>query len=324
MTPRDIVRWGTAVVAVLILVYTIWVTWTAATLSANASLGWRTHLLFVEGGPSLLIVIGLALTLLRHPRLRQLGWCLVICSLLAQLVWTYYAVAPHPMTASNTTTAGILAHLLLVPIIVGALSTTPPPLPPFDDATREHLIEAAYRNYSDQLFRFATCCAERSAGDSMLAENAVHDTFLALLEEKQDDILSRDASGLRAYLFSTVRQRLRNTLRGEARRADYEAIAAEARRAMEQIPTPDALHGEAELAERLRFALTQCSRRPVEAFTLVRECGLSYAETAAIMQISVKAVSSHLVEATRQILPYIKDWLPSAAKPTTKIKEANA
>jgi RNA polymerase sigma-70 factor (ECF subfamily) len=317
MTSRDIARWGTAVIAALFCIYTAWTLWTATTLSANASLGWRTHLLLVEGGPSLLIACGLVLTLLRHPRLRQLGWCLVACTLLAQLVWTYYAVVPHPVTASNTITASLLNHLRLAPIIISALTTTPPPSPPFDEATRNRLVESAYRRYSNELFHFATYCVKQSAVDTMLAENAVQDTFLAILEHKQDDILHRDDSSLRAHLFSTIRQRVRNT-----RRADYESIAAEAQQAMDQIPTPAELHGQAELATRIRFALTQCPKRAAEAFTLVRECGLSYAEAAAVMEISVKAISAHLVAATRHILPYIKDWLPPTPKPASPTKEA--
>ena len=293
--------------------YTTWVIWTALTLSTTAPFGWRLRLLLQESWSAMLVTFGLALATSRRARLRQTGWVLVGIGILGQALWTWLFLVPHRSAVlppsghpvfhacAGAARSSTLLATLMVPVGDG----------PLDDARRERLVDAAYRQYEAELFRFAIHYGKRLGADTMLAENTVQDTFAALLEGRDDSVWQRDASGFRAYLFTSIKQRLATMLRGEDRRTGHEAAAADdsaSRRALAQSPT--AYQDGNELAERIRSGLLDCPPRMAEAFHLVHEGGLSLAEAATVMGISPKTVSAMLIQVAKRLLPHVQDFLP--------------
>ena len=293
-------------------IYTTWVIWTAVALSTPGPLGWRARLLLQEGGSSLLVTLGLALATRRRAQLRQIGWTLVGIGVLGQLLWTWSVITPHQVAVLHPSGHSMFRILggASRPSTLVVSTTLPIGDGPIDDARREQLVEAAYRQYETELFRFAVCYGQRFGADVMMAENAVQETFAALWTGDDDTVWQRDASGLRAYLFTSIKLRLNTVLRGEDRRASHEGAAAvEAASGCALAASPSAQHDESELVERIRLGLAHCSERETEAFTLVRLNDLSYAEAAEIMGISWKTISTLLTRATQRIQPFVEDFL---------------
>ena len=271
-----------------------------------------------ESASAMLVTLGLALAASRRVRLRQIGWALVCLGVLGQLLWTWSVVAPHTVAAGHNAAHLLFHEVAGSPYTLPCLVSTILPLGdgPLDDAQRERLVEAAYRQYQAELFRFAIRHGERCGADTMLAENAVQDTFAALMDPREDAVWQRDTSGFRAYLFRSIKLRLTTVLRSEDRRATHEAAAADdtvTRLTITQSPATQQSAGE--LVERIRQGLLQCPPRMAEAFYLVHECGLSHAEAAAVMGISPKTVSAMLIKVARRLVPYVQDFLADGPPP---------
>jgi RNA polymerase sigma factor (sigma-70 family) len=260
--------------------------WTAFALSSDAPITWRLQLLFLEGGVPILLAVGCGCAALGNPIIRRFGWGLVVVTIFGLIVWTFLIVPPHP---------------LAVGAAVAALN----------EASRLQIVEAAYRQYSDHLISYAGALSARSDAD--IAEEAVHDVFAALLTGQRDDALERDPIGFRAHLFSAVKLRVDTVCRSERRRAHHTSRMMAVDLPTPLLPAPDDQYIQTELERRLRAELKRCSTRGVEAFHLVHDCGLSYAETAAAMGITTQAVGSHLSRILRHLRNKLRDWAPDGA-----------
>jgi len=168
----------------------------------------------------------------------------------------------------------------------------------------ESALKALYDRYADAMFAFAYT----SLGSRVEAEDVVHDVFLTILRQRT----SWHVEGrLRVYLFRAVHNRLatrRRHLRVELR--SHESIARDAGQPSEWVhrgATDDEL-GERELAAALERAVESLSPRAQQAYRLVREHHLSYAETAEVMGISVHTVELHLIRALKTLRDRLSAW----------------
>ena len=165
-------------------------------------------------------------------------------------------------------------------------------------------FRALYDRYGDAMFAFA----DSSLKSRTEAEDVVHDVFLGILRQRA----SWHVEGpLRTYLFRAVHNRvatLRRHLRVEL--SSHEAIVRDAGDPTEWVHrgrTDDAL-GERELAAALERAVESLSPRTQQAYRLVREHHLSYADAAAVMGISVHTVEIHLVRALKALREQLAAW----------------
>jgi RNA polymerase sigma-70 factor (ECF subfamily) len=140
--------------------------------------------------------------------------------------------------------------------------------------------------------------------DSSQGEEIVQDVMLELWRRRETLTIE---STLQAYLFRATRNRALNYLRHTrvARRAEplLRTDAAAASRADENL-------AESEIQQALQAAVASLPDRCREAFELSRVQGLSYAEIARVMDISVKTVEAQMGKALRLLRERLAPWLP--------------
>ena len=143
-----------------------------------------------------------------------------------------------------------------------------------------------YRQYQHVVYRFG--CA-MTASESA-AEDIAQETFVALFR----DLARYDATraSFTTYLYGIVRNLSRERLRRDRRFLSLDALSAKQRRAGGGDPSR-ALEG-AELASQVRKALRKLPTRYRELIVLCDLHGMSYADAAAIADISTAAVRSRL------------------------------
>jgi len=170
------------------------------------------------------------------------------------------------------------------------------------DTTRE-AVDAVYRSESRRVL--ATLI--RLLGDFDLAEEALHDAFIAAVERWPREGMPRNP---RAWLVSAGRFRAIDALR---RRARFDASRAElvARLARTTAPSSD-LEGEDVEDDRLRLVFTCChpalNPDAQVALTLREVCGLTTEEIAHAFLAAPPAVAQRIVRAKAKIrdarIPY--------------------
>lgn len=155
-------------------------------------------------------------------------------------------------------------------------------------ALDERRFEVLFRALYADLCRFAASYVR----DRQAVEDLVQEAFLEVWRRRdrwsaQDD--------LRAYLFKTVRNRALN----EQRRARRTPGGTEALVHLEpgRHQTPDTALEDQELAGVVPQVVEQMPVRCREVFTLSRHRGLTYAEIAEVLGISVKTVETHMTRA---------------------------
>lgn len=173
-------------------------------------------------------------------------------------------------------------------------------------APARHLDRAGF----ERLFRerYAGLCAfaRRYVRDAALAEELVQDVFLALWQRRH--ALERRDS-IAAYLFTSVRNAALNQLkhREVARRFRRDAALAAAPR---PVAADEVAHHN-ELAEALEAAIADLPEKARLALTLSRDAGLTYAQIAETLGVSVKAVEANVSRALRllreRLAPYLED-----------------
>jgi len=144
--------------------------------------------------------------------------------------------------------------------------------------------------------------AEAMLRDRAAAEEVVQDMMLTLWQRRET--LEVDES-LRAYLYRATRNRALNhlrrqrvELRGEPYLGDRNATA----------PIADSALGERELAEAIHDAVGALPPRCREVFELSRAHGLTYAEIAKTLEISVKTVEVQMGKALRVLRERLAAW----------------
>ncbi len=164
----------------------------------------------------------------------------------------------------------------------------------------------------DAIFRAWYAPLVRLAGgllrDPAAAEEIVQDVMLELWRRRE----TLDPDGTpQAYLFQSTRNRALNRLR-HARVVERAAPGlADARTAVGSAgPPPDAAVAAGELAVAVRATIDALPPRCREVFTMSREQGLTYAEIARALGVSVKAVEAQMGRALRTLRERLAPFLP--------------
>lgn len=182
---------------------------------------------------------------------------------------------------------------------------------PVDPAAADRLLLARLRAGDEAAFdaifrgRYAILVgvAERMLRDRAVAEELAQEVMLALWRRREE--MSPDEA-LGPYLVRAVRNRALNHLRH---------LNIERRDAVHATgPTEAAPRGAGpvvaeELAQALERSVTALPPRCREVFTLSRARGLSYAEIAAQLGISIKTVEAQMGRALRALRTDLAPWL---------------
>jgi RNA polymerase sigma-70 factor (ECF subfamily) len=164
-------------------------------------------------------------------------------------------------------------------------------------------FEHIFRAYYDKLCSFAI----RYVRTREQAEDVVHDILFALWRERE----SYEIRGtLRAYLYTAVRNRALDHLKREGVELRWRE---EAELTLEAFPASGAPGADeelvaAELSAIVREAIDALPPRYRQAYVLRRQHGLSYAEIAGIMNITVKTVEVQIGQALKRIRERVRTW----------------
>jgi len=153
----------------------------------------------------------------------------------------------------------------------------------------ERALEQLFRAHYSQLASFAF----RYLRDAAAAEDVVQDTFAALWTSRGRLNVS---TSLRAYLYAAVRNRALNIRKHDAVVEEWERDeSSDDVRELHPVPLrPDELLDHHLLERQLSLAFEALPERQAQVMLLRWRDGLSYAEIADALGISVKGVEKHL------------------------------
>lgn len=140
-------------------------------------------------------------------------------------------------------------------------------------------------------------------GERATAEDVAQEVLLELWRRRENIVLE---TSLRAYLVRATRNRALNHLRHErvAREADPEAVGRA------QAPAADQDLIEQEMDAAVGQAVRALPARCREVFELSRVHGLTYAEIAHALGISIKTVEAQMGKALRAMRERLASWFP--------------
>jgi RNA polymerase sigma-70 factor (ECF subfamily) len=165
----------------------------------------------------------------------------------------------------------------------------------------EGAFDALFRRYYAPLVGFAESML-RGAGAS---EDIVQDVLLELWR-RRDQVDAGDS--LKAYLFRSVRNRSLNEIRHAGNVRRLEPIVRDEAASLE-APSADVSTGANELDAAIRSAVNSL-REPIrECFLLSRRDKLTYAQIAAVLDVSVKTVEARMGAALRELREKLAQWL---------------
>jgi RNA polymerase sigma-70 factor (ECF subfamily) len=164
-------------------------------------------------------------------------------------------------------------------------------------------FEQIFRAYYGKLCSFAL----RYVRTRENAEDVVHDVLFAIWRERA----TYEIRGtLRSYLYTAVRNRALDHLKREGVELRWRE---EAELTMEAFPAPGGTAADeelvaAELSAIVQEAIDALPPRYRQAYVLRRQHGLSYAEIASIMNITVKTVEVQIGQALKRIRERVRGW----------------
>ena len=165
-----------------------------------------------------------------------------------------------------------------------------------------HAYEAVFREYHARLCSFA-CSYLQNRSE---AEEVVQDLFLALWQ-KREQLEVR--TSLRAYLFTAVRNRVLNrSARARLERLHLEQIDPNGLESSENRSADDHISSE-QIAARVEAAMSELPAGCRRVLQLRWQDGLSYAEIAEALSISVKGVENQLARARKSLRQRLGDLI---------------
>jgi RNA polymerase sigma-70 factor, ECF subfamily len=166
-------------------------------------------------------------------------------------------------------------------------------------------FEAMYRAYYRALVGFTYTYV----GSEAVAEEHVQELFLAIWRQRDHWEVQ---STLRAYLYGAARNRALNHLAHEhiARAVTEDALVEERAIGMGAAPAAiDEVVEQEELAAAVQRAIERLPARCRATFTLCRDHGLTYAETARVMGVSEYTVKIQMARALKAMRLSLASWL---------------
>lgn len=136
--------------------------------------------------------------------------------------------------------------------------------------------------------------------DAAEAEDAAQEVFIKVFETIQS---FRGDAGLSTWIYRIAVNKALDKLRRKKRRAMLQSILPFTQEAQSAAPFyhPGVAMDRKEEAAALFKAISMLSARQQTAFTLIKIQGMSYAEAAFSMQLSVKAIESLVSRAKQQM-----------------------
>lgn len=164
--------------------------------------------------------------------------------------------------------------------------------------------DAAFAAIFREHYSWLVLCAARLLGEQSRAEEVVQDVMLELWRRRAELALT---GPLRAYLHQSTRNRALNHLRhGRTVRMAEPFV-----RPPTAAPPSDATVISHELQAAVSAAVSELSPPQREVFDLSRSDGLTYAEIAIVLEISVKTVEARMGRALRHLRVRLAAWLPA-------------
>lgn len=166
----------------------------------------------------------------------------------------------------------------------------------------ERAFEQIFRAYATSLCDFAYSYVRSHE----IAEEIVQDLFCWIWEQR---FTLEMPHGMRPWLFTAVRNRSLNALRD--RRTEFsvhERVSLDAP-SRPTAPLPDADLSANDLSDAAARAVATLPPRCREAFTLIRQQHLSYADAAHVMGLSSKTVEVHMTRAMAILRAALAPWI---------------
>ena len=171
----------------------------------------------------------------------------------------------------------------------------------FELVKKDHLpsFEKIFRAYYEMLTNYALGMVR----DRTIAEEITQELFMYVWEKRSKIQIS---SSLKAYLFSSVRNKSINYLKNELPRLQStEDISSLSDQFSSEMTTDDSER----LKWKIQLAIDDLPRKCRDIFTLSRYGGLTYAEIADELSISVKTVENQMGIALKKLKESLKDEL---------------
>lgn len=168
-----------------------------------------------------------------------------------------------------------------------------------------HVFEDLFRTYQLKLVAFARRFVKRND----VAEELVEDVFLHLWELRGS---WPDPGNHKRYLYAAVRNQALKYIAHQSIERKVHAIVNGSGRvpgmSQSSVTADDATQA-SELAAAMKNAIDQLPARCREAYTLNREHGMSYAQIASRMGISVRTVETQLARANKWLHRRLAAWI---------------
>ena len=178
-----------------------------------------------------------------------------------------------------------------------------------DSESLRHLMAGIKKDSSIALGRLMDVCwpelvryATRQLEDAELARDLVQEVFIRVWERRHEWV---PKGSVRAYLYQILRRLVIDEQRKLTIRRRWQKRVALAGTSRPATPAEEL---EARiLADRFEAAVASLPTRRREVFELVFQRGLTHAETAAVMDISVQTVANQMSAALRTVRQAIKE-----------------
>lgn len=158
-----------------------------------------------------------------------------------------------------------------------------------------------YDSYSQALFRFANSYLKDSFG----AEEIVQDVFLKVWEKREDVDVQKS---LKSYLYRITVNKVFNELKHRVVKQKYEKHALN----LDQVTgeTPESSIQFQELNKKLDILLTKLPEQQRTIFIMSRWKGLTNAEIAEQLNLSIRTVENQIYRAAKFIKLHLNDDYP--------------